>query len=214
MKPKLLPVLLLLGGCPIVMALNPKPRFQKPLSPKAAYPKTSSPEHSSTKCEDILQPLFADQPAAQYKDQLMLFGQLVGEWQFEGIEYNPDGRRPTDKGEIHFAWILQGRAIQDLWIEHERSDTQRKIYGTTVRIYDPGIDAWRITWMDPVYGAVQSLIGRKAGDEIVMEGKNAEDNPIRWIFSQVTPSSFHWRAEKLVGDTWQKYEELSAHRKK
>jgi len=173
-----------------------------------------SPNLPAVTSEEILRPLFADQPAAQYRDKLMLFGQLVGEWEFEGVEYYPDGKHPTDKGEIHFAWVLQGRAIQDLWIEHERSDAQRKIYGTTVRIYDPSIDAWRVTWMDPVYGAVQSLIGRKAGDEIVMEGKDREDKPIRWIFSQITPSTFHWRAERMAGDSWQKYEELSARRKR
>lgn len=168
----------------------------------------------SPKSKDILRSLFADEPAPKYKDQLMLFGQFVGDWEFEGGAVTPDGTRSTDKGEIHFAWVLQGRAIQDLWIEREVSDNRPGVYGSTMRFYDPSIDAWRITWMEPGYGVVTSLIGRKVGEEIVLEGKTGEGQTIHWIFSEIKPNSFHWRGEKLVGDTWQVYEELSARRKK
>lgn len=168
----------------------------------------------SSKSKDVLRLLFADEPAPKYKDQLMLFGQFVGDWEFDGSAVAPDGTRSTDKGEIHFAWVLQGRAIQDLWIEREVSDNRPGVYGSTMRFYDPSIDAWRITWTEPGYGVVTSLIGRKVGEEIVLEGKNREGQTIHWIFSEIKPNSFHWRGEKLVGDTWQVYEELSARRKK
>jgi hypothetical protein len=158
--------------------------------------------------------LSAEKPAAKYRDQLMLFGQFVGKWEFEGIEYHDDGARPTDKGEIHFAWVLQGRAIQDVWMEHERSDKSPLVYGTTVRFYDPEIDAWWNTWMDPVNNAARTLIGRKVADEIVLESKGADGVSVRWIFSEIRPDSFHWRGEKLSGDKWRVYEELTARRKK
>jgi hypothetical protein len=163
--------------------------------------------------QDMRRLLFADKPEQKYKDQLMLFGQFVGDWEFDGVAYGPDGERSTDKGEIHFAWVLQGRAIQDLWIEREISDNRAKIYGSTMRFYDPTIDAWRITWMEPGYGVVTQLIGRKIGEEIVMEGTDTAGKPIHWIFSQIKPNSFHWRGERLVGDTWVIYEELSARRR-
>ena len=169
---------------------------------------------SSPKSQGFLGLLFSDGAAPKYKDQLMLFGQFVGDWEFDGVAYQPDGARSTDKGEIHFAWVLQGRAIQDLWIEREVSDNRPKVYGSTMRLYDPGIDAWRITWMEPGYGVVTSLIGRKIGEEIVLEGKDREGKTIRWIFSQIKPNSFRWHGEKLVGDTWQIYEELSARRQR
>lgn len=168
----------------------------------------------ATKSRDMLHLLFAAEPAPKYKDQLMLFGQFVGDWEFDGVAFDSDGKRSTDKGEIHFAWVLQGRAIQDLWIETEVSDNHPPVYGSTMRFYDPSIDAWRITWTEPGYGVVTSLIGRKVGDEIVLEGKTSEGKRIHWIFSQIKPDSFHWRAEKLVGDTWQIYEDLSARRRK
>ena len=92
--------------------------------------------------------------------------------------------------------------------------TPVRVYGSTMRFYDPTIDAWRITWTEPGYGVITSLIGRKVGEEIVLEGKTSEGKQIHWIFSQIKPASFHWRAEKLVGDTWQIYEDLSARRTK
>lgn len=189
MKTTLLSVFLIVASCVPLVALSPK-------------------------SQDILRLLFANEPAPKYKDQLMLFGQFVGDWEFDGVAYNPDGARSTDKGEIHFAWVLQGRAIQDLWIEREISDNRPKVYGSTMRFYDPSIDAWRVIWMEPGYGVVTTLIGRKVGEEIVMEGKDSAGKTIHWIFSQIKPNSFHWRGEKLVGDTWQVYEELSARRKK
>jgi len=167
----------------------------------------------SPKTQDFSRLLLAEKPDSRYGEQLMLFGQFVGEWEFEGMGYDTNGKRVTDKGEIHFAWVLQGRAIQDLWIERETSDSRPKVYGSTMRFYDPGIDAWRITWMEPGYGVVTSLIGRRSGVDIVLEGKDATGKLIRWIFSKIAPGSFHWRGERLVGETWQIYEELSARRK-
>jgi len=94
--------------------------------------------------------LLADGPAAQYREKLMLFGQFVGNWEFQGVEYHADGSRVTDRGEIDFGWVLEGRAVQDVWIERERSDGKTKTYGTTLRAYDPKMDAWRIVWIDPL----------------------------------------------------------------
>lgn len=164
--------------------------------------------------KDFFRLLLADKPASKYKDQLMLFGQFVGSWEFDGVGYNADGTRSTDKGEIHFAWVLQGRAIQDLWIERKISDGRSKVYGTTMRFYDPSIDAWRNSWTEPNYGAVTLLIGRKVGDEIVLEGKDAAGVSIHWIFSEIKQNSFHWRGEKFMGDSWKIYEELDARRMK
>lgn len=168
----------------------------------------------SLSAEDTFTVLAADKPAPEYRDKLMLFGQFVGDWEFDGVGQGADGKQGTDKGEIHFSWALQGRAIQDVWIERERSDHAPGIYGTTVRFYDPKIDAWRSTWIDPVYGAVRTFIGRKVGEEIVLESKDDKGRTIHWIFSQIKPDSFHWRGERLIGDKWEIYEEASVHRKK
>jgi hypothetical protein len=151
--------------------------------------------------------LLADGPAAPYREKLMLFGQFIGDWEFNGVEYHADGSRVTDKGEIEFAWVLGGRAVQDVWIERDRSDGHAKTYGTTLRVYDPKLDAWHIIWVDPPTGSLQTLVARRRGDEIALEGKSPDGIAIRWIFSEIKPDSFHWRGEKFVGASWQIYEE-------
>ncbi|TIL41051.1 MAG: hypothetical protein E5Y87_03330, partial [Mesorhizobium sp.] len=61
----------------------------------------------------------------------------------------------TGRGEVHFGWVLEGRAIQDVWILPARNTGAQSslgkwsFYGTTLRVYDPGIDAWHIFWSDP-----------------------------------------------------------------
>ncbi len=85
-------------------------------------------------------------------------------------------RRRT--GEWHFGWALEGRAIQDVWIVPPRGELRRgdaaanvNSYGTTLRVYDPDIDAWRIQWTDPVTQNFLQMIGRAEGDEIVQLGR-------------------------------------------
>ena len=156
--------------------------------------------------------LLAEKPAPELREKLMLFGQFVGSWNFNGVEYHDDGSHPTDKGEIHFHWVLDGKAIQDVWRETERSDSGPRLYGTTVRFYDPKSDSWRITFIDPGLGVVRAMTARRVGSDIVIEGRLASGERTRWIFSDITPDSFHWHGEKFIGKQWHTYEELWARR--
>jgi len=61
----------------------------------------------------------------------------------DGVVHLEHGKHEA-RGEIHAGWVLQGRAIQDVWI------FPGAFYGTTLRVYDPGLDAWHILWSDPV----------------------------------------------------------------
>ena len=59
------------------------------------------------------------------------------------------------EGEVHAGWTLEGRAVQDVWIMPPRDrrsgppDRTRNMYGTTLRTWDAGIEAWRIVWSNP-----------------------------------------------------------------
>ena len=46
------------------------------------------------------------------------------------------------KGEVHFGWILDGTAIQDVWMGGHVGSQEVTLFGTTIRFYDPKIDAW------------------------------------------------------------------------
>ena len=168
---------------------------------------------SSATAQSTFPALVANGPNTKYSDKLQTFGQFVGSWTFDGTEFHEDGSHSTDKGEIHCQWVLQGQAVQDVFLETSRSDSESLLYGSTIRFYDPKIDAWRVTWINPGAGVVRTFIGRKSGGEIVMEGASGDSPQIRWIFLDIKSDSFHWRGEKRTGSTWRIYEELDAHRK-
>lgn len=143
--------------------------------------------------------LDADRPAADRADKMGLYRWLIGRWDMDAVVYDDDGRKHTARGEIHAGWVLEGRAIQDVWI------LPGFFHGTTLRVYDPGIDAWHILWSDPLKQLYRRQIGRARGNDIVQDGQDDSGAPVRWSFSEITPNSFRWRGERSPdgGATWQ-----------
>ena len=145
----------------------------------------------------MLEALAASGPHPEHASELMLFGQLVGSWDIEATLLDPDGGRRELRGEWHFAWVLEGRAIQDVLISPplgEREGGERSFdYGTTLRFYDREADAWQITYVTPVGREVHHLIARQVGEEIVLEGTRPDCDLERWTFSQITADAFLWQ---------------------
>ncbi len=149
-----------------------------------------------------------------------IYGWLVGSWELDVLVYGADVAEQGLKGEAHFAWTLEGLAVQDVWIMPRRADRPEypaeapRMYGTTLRVWDSSISAWRITWIDPGAGRRDELIGRRCGKDIVQIGTQANGTPIRWTFTEITPGSFHWIGEVLQADgkTWNAAGEFRARR--
>ncbi len=98
-------------------------------------------------------------------------------------------------GEWHFGWVLDGRAVQDVFIVPARSDTgQPREWGSSLRSFDPKTGTWFIAWIGPVQGTLQTFTAWQQGDEIVHEGVGADGRPSRWVFSEIKPDSFRWRS--------------------
>ena len=87
-------------------------------------------------------------------------------------------------------------------------------YGTTLRVYDPRIDAWQIQWTDPVTQNFLHMIGRAHGDDIIQLGNRPDGKLIRWRFSEITTNSFRWAGEISDDDgaSWRLNVEFSARR--
>jgi hypothetical protein len=176
----------------------------------------------------MLDALAAAGPTPEYAQQLALFGQLVGIWDVDDTHFDATGAvTRQQRGEWLFGWVLNGRAIQDVLITPPR-DVQRETgvpfgeYGTTLRFYDPMLDAWQVTFVAPVYGAIVQLVARpdEAGSGIVLEGRAPEGAPdashhYRWTFSDITADAFRWRGYWSAdeGQTWQVDEEMLAQRR-
>ena len=123
----------------------------------------------------VIRGLGAAGPDPEMKEKLMLFGQFVGDWDILEARYpQPDGTEIRRTGEIHFGWILDGKAVQDVWMTHYENPRRVVPAGTTIRFYDPKIDAWHSIWISPKYGVIQTFVARKVGDEIVLKGQTKE----------------------------------------
>jgi len=161
-----------------------------------------------------LQSLVAHSPWAPRADKLHLFGQFVGDWALEVTYHHENGHTEVRRGEWHFGWILEGRAIQDVWRVPGDSESSAPVgYGTTIRMYDPDLDAWRVTWCGVLSARVTRFIARPTGSEIVMEAVG-EESSFRWIFSDISTNTFRWRAVSSAdgGRTWTIEQEMQAHR--
>src|SRR5256885_8100986 len=105
---------------------------------------------SATAPTGLARALLASGPDPKLESALRLFGQFVGNWSVDVVNHLPDGTLQRLRGEWHFGWILGGTAVQDVWMvptRAQRDDGEALVgYGTTLRFYDPKIDAWRIVW--------------------------------------------------------------------
>src|SRR5689334_18038283 len=64
--------------------------------------------------------LQAHGPAADRADKMGLYGWLIGAWEMDVMVHMANEAEYRAKGEIHFGWVLEGHAIQDVWITPPR----------------------------------------------------------------------------------------------
>jgi hypothetical protein len=160
--------------------------------------------------------LSSDGPYPEFEDKLMLFGQFVGDWDIVGVQSpSPSGVAFKAGGEVHFGWILDGRAVQDVWMTRDDESKRVVPVGTTIRVYDPAMDAWQSTWISVLRRTVQTFVARQIGKEIVLEGTTKEGYPERWVFSEIRSRSFRWHSEETHdgGETWVMTEEMRMRRR-
>jgi hypothetical protein len=173
----------------------------------------------------MLRQLPAEGPAPEVADKMMLFGQFVGSWDLEVYGYPPDGGRLEYTGEWHFAWVLDGRGIQDVLVvtplSTEGDVAPRGGKGSTLRVYDPELDAWWTSWMSPLDREFSTLLARAEGDRIVLDGQWTLGQPDRewqWIFFDIATDSFRWKCQfhngergsvRVVEEMWARRRRLS-----
>ena len=159
--------------------------------------------------------LVADGGSLPGARELAAFGGLVGSWDVDVAYPRLDGRVEHRPGEWHFAWILEGRAIQDVRRVTSADPAATPLSdGATISAWDPDLGAWRVSWVSGLSGATTSFVASAIGGEIVLESQG-EAKVRRRIFSDITPMSFRWRALGTPdgGRTWVVEQELTARRR-
>lgn len=133
------------------------------------------------------------------------YARVIGSWTGEVRNHMAGGAPPVASIEVHFAWVLDGRAVQDTWITPSRADraagqtAPMHWFGTTLRVFDPKSESWRALWWDPEAGFRIELEGRRVGDDIVQIGRRG-DLTIRWTFSRIAAGSLLWQGHVLESD--------------
>jgi hypothetical protein len=137
-----------------------------------------------------------------------VYAKLLGAWDVQARDRTESGTFQVTEGEWFFARTLEGRAVQDVWIAPTRANRRTALtganrYGSSVRTFDPRTRTWQVTWFNPVTGAFNVLQTRMEGARIVQEGTLSDGRRIRWIFQEITDTTFHWTGEsQQPGGSW------------
>lgn len=151
----------------------------------------------------FLDALPSPQRAPDIAEEDDIFGFLIGSWELDAVLHTTDGQLHKEKGEVHATWVLEGRAIQDLFIFPRRAErssgtpAQGDRYATTIRTFDRALGAWRVDFINPADDKTSAqLVARRDGHGIVMEGELRDGTPVRWRYASITTASFRYTAEK------------------
>ncbi|HNQ13418.1 MAG TPA: hypothetical protein PKM16_09455 [Bacteroidia bacterium] len=132
------------------------------------------------------------------------FGNFIGAWSLDLTITNPNGSTLKYKGEWHFHRILQGRAIQDIWIIPgltAQGDNAFHEYGTTIRTFNPKTNKWKAVWIGPIQNQFFVFDIEDHIDQITLTATNTPID-MKWSFYNISPNSFKWKSEVKAKENW------------
>ena len=150
---------------------------------------------------EFLQALYSDSRSEKIPEDRDIFGALIGEWKIVWMDHLASEQMRKVQGEWIFSWVLDGSAVQDVFIVPSR-DERRKTpqpdaeYGTTIRIYNPTTGCWDIFY--GCAGETYRLTGYKHGDELILIENTG--HAMRYVFFEIAADSFKWRKEIIADD--------------
>lgn len=171
---------------------------------------------------DILTSYPANGPHPNYHDKLMLFGRFEGVWDVDITFLDDDGNTIFHgPGEWAFAWVLDGRVMQDVLTFPDLKDPTatepgKRNIGTSLRHYNPKTDTWRVVWIGASSNNLCFLQASEDGDDLLLERSEEGSSLLRWRFSNITKDAFHWTGHysKDGGDNWILEQDMHARRRK
>ena len=157
-------------------------------------------------CTDMVAALQATGPHASLGDHARVLGRLVGTWDVQYMDISKDGKAIHRSGELLVGWVMDGRAIEDLWIVYpSEAGKEREVYAD-VRYFDPKSGMWPATFIDPQIASVATFTGGAVGDDrIVLDSQDlVAGQTRRWSFNDIRNDSLVFRddASSDGGKTW------------
>ncbi|MEO0572505.1 MAG: hypothetical protein AAF039_12430 [Bacteroidota bacterium] len=136
-----------------------------------------------------------------------VFGKFVGQWELLLTITDSFDTSSQYKGEWHFDRILQGRAIQDIWmipgLANNESDEFHE-YGTTIRTFNPKTNRWKAVWVGPIQNQFFVFDITDSDEAIILTETKNPKLEMKWSFYDISENSFQWKSEiKIKGsDRW------------
>src|SRR5262245_58816717 len=81
--------------------------------------------------------LEATSPHPSWGDQAQVLGRLVGTWDVEYTDFAKDGKATHRTGEFIVGWVMDGRALQDLWIVNPSGKRKDREVYTDLHYFEP-----------------------------------------------------------------------------
>lgn len=134
-----------------------------------------------------------------------IYAPFVGSWDVEVYDLEGDGARHVSRGEWHFAWVLEGRALQDVFMVPPRGERRNgglvkgNRCATTLRIFDQASGLWRIHYFNATTQTEETFIAKQQGRHIVETAHDAMGATVREVFSGVDAATFRWHREVSDG---------------
>ncbi len=170
-----------------------------------AAPKNAGGPSANDPRLDLVTALKAMGPHPSLGDQANVFGRFVGTWDVEYMDISKDGKEIHRSGALIVGWVMDGRAIQDLWIVNPSGKRKDREVYTDLRYYDPKSRTWPAAFIDPENVSVARFTGGAEGDDrIVLDTQDLGAGTHRWSFNDIRDGSFVFRDEgsRDGGKTW------------
>jgi hypothetical protein len=132
-----------------------------------------------------------------------LFDQLIGTWDVRYEFTDKNGKLRSNRGQVHYSWILGGKALQETWTsDSESKDSQP--FGTTIDFYDLKRQCWTAVWIYPAEGMTMIMTGGEVNGSFVLTGHDQSGALQRWSTGVGQRDSIVIRAEisNDEGKTW------------
>jgi hypothetical protein len=154
----------------------------------------------------MIEELRATGPHPSLGDHATVLGHLVGTWDVEYMDISKDGKVMHRTGELLVGWVMDGRAIEDVWIVYpQEAGKDREVYAD-VRYFDPKSGTWPAIFIDPQIASMATFTGGAVGDDrIVLDSQNlVAGQTRRWSFNDIRADSLVFRdnASSDGGKTW------------
>lgn len=162
---------------------------------------------------DMIRELQAADPNPSLGAGAAALDRLVGTWDIAYNFFSKDGTVKHESGEYFAGWVMDGRAMQDLWIVHQSPTRKQKEVYATLRYVDPKSGTLYATFVDPQIASIANFTGTVDGNDriaaLTHDFSDKDDQQNRWSFNDIHPDSFVFRDEQSTdgGKTWKVVEE-------